>query len=172
MVLVRRPTNVYAKRWTPSLSPMVKINSDVAFNQASRKRLSRIICRDKRGTVIGATSPCLYASSPIAKALSLHEAMSFGRNLQLQYVIFEFDSQILIAACRGQKVTREIKGIIDDIKWLKLSFMNCTFTWVSREGNIVVHMNASLASSESLVGNWALSLMSLLRRAIIVDCRG
>lgn len=117
------------KVWRPPRPPYLKFNFDAAYNQSSGKCVARIVCRDEKGYIFTATYNHFFASSPlIAEAMSLREAMSLARNLNIPHAIFEEDNLLLIEACRGNQQREEIRGIIEDIKFFKLSFVDCGFT--------------------------------------------
>lgn len=102
-----------------------------------------VVCSDEKGTLLTASFKRIYAASALsAEALALMEALVLGGSLNLTLVIFESDNQCFIETCRGNVRTEEIRGVLDDIKALKLSFQYCGFTWVLRDGNNVTHTTA------------------------------
>lgn len=126
------------KRWRPPFAPMIKFNTDAAFSQGTEKGFIEIHGRDKHGTLISPTSMCILASSSLtAEALGLRETGVFSRNLKILHASFESNNLLVIEACRGKNIKRDIRGIIEDVKFLKQSFNHCAFTWVSREGNMI-----------------------------------
>lgn len=148
----------------------MKCNSDAAFDSATGKDFVRIVCRNARGKMEAAASLRIFGSSPlIAEALGLRTAMEFISNLGISNIVFESDNQILIEACRSGKINKEIRGIIEDVKSLRNRFERCAFTWTAREGNLVAHTIASLASSGSLTGNWSLNPPPMLQSALFKD---
>lgn len=101
---------------------------------------------DERGTILTTMHKNFFAASPLAaKAPSLREALVLGGNLTLASVIIDSNNQILVDLCRGNNNREELREIIDDIKLLSSNFVNCGFTWVSRDGSIVAHSIAALA---------------------------
>lgn len=156
--------------WCPLMAQMVKFNTDVALNTATGRGFVSIACRDSSGSLITATSFCLYASSSIvAEAYGLHAAMQLAISLNFQEVCFESDNKSIIEACQGIKVFREVRGIVADVISMVDKFRRCVFSWIPRRGNEVAHVIAKLASNGQLQGNWLVNLPQTLRQALTRD---
>ncbi|KAJ1390062.1 Reverse transcriptase-like [Sesbania bispinosa] len=88
-------------------------------------RPTSCVFRDREGFLEFCSVKKVAAASPLlAEALAVREAMLIAGNLGMPRVIFELDS------------------------------LGCGFTWVSREGNLVAHLLASLAKLDLLPPNW------------------
>lgn len=158
--------------WRPPQTSYTKINCDAAFDQASERGFTGIICRDAQGTVLTATSRQLYVCSAlVAEAISLRDAASLACNFGLDSVVFESDNQILVEACKKNKVRGEIKGLVEDFNALRVNLQKSEVTWVRREGNQSAHAITSLARSNSLSGPWMSRPPDLLRKALVLDAQ-
>lgn len=94
-----------------------------------------------------------------------------AHNLGLDRICLESDCLPLVDARKNRGKHGEIVQIVEDIEKLSLNFISCSFTWTPREGNMVVHLVASLGSRNLLAWNWASSLPMQIARALIEDSR-
>lgn len=98
-----------------------------------------------------------FANSPlVAEAIALREAIVFAASLNIQKILLESDCLILVNACRGEMIRKEIDHIISDIKFFKNNFTSCGILWVNRSCNTVANMVAKLKSINDLSRNWAI----------------
>ncbi|RYR34741.1 hypothetical protein Ahy_A10g049745 [Arachis hypogaea] len=113
------------------------------------------VFKDHAGSLLTASNSKIAASSPLAaEAFAVREALIMAKNFQLDRIIFESDSLILIQALKSKASIVEIQVILDDILELVRSITNCGFTWVPREGNGLAHEVARLTADGSLQQNW------------------
>lgn len=113
------------------------------------------------------------ANSPlVVEVLVLREVLNFACSVHLESVVFESDNLQIIELCRGERIPREIKGIIEYINNLKQSFTRCAFSWVGQDENTVAHSIASISSHRALFGCWVQNPPPSQRPALIHDGSG
>ncbi|XP_072084356.1 uncharacterized protein [Arachis hypogaea] len=126
--------------WRPPLPGWIKCNVDAAFLEAFSGGATAAVFRDHAGNLLTASNSRIAASSPLAaEALVVREALILVQNFQLERVIFESDSLLLIQALKSKASITEIQVILDDILDLVRNLSNFGFTWVPREGNALAH---------------------------------
>lgn len=86
----------------------------------------------------------------IKEAIGLREAFYLAHSLQIPEEIFESDNQVLVETCRGNIQRGETGTIIKDINAVKAEFESCGVAWTGRDGNVVTHTIATLASHGKL----------------------
>lgn len=84
-------------------------------------------------------------------------------------VMFEYDNQVLIDACKGKTVKEEIRGIVLDITDPSKSFHVCDFTWMKHEGNEAAHVVAALMRDGILSGNRIAHPPQAFRASLVKD---
>ncbi|XP_030923498.1 uncharacterized protein LOC115950443 [Quercus lobata] len=128
----------------------VKVNFDAAmFNHSNSARLG-VIVRDWRGVSLGAMSTHTSLASFVAdmEALACLRAVQFAAECELQQVIIEGDSVIIIAAItQGRSLLSSFGNIVDDILCLLPKFSSIQFNHVIRSGNLVADALAKKAAS-------------------------
>lgn len=93
-----------------------------------------------QGTTMGKHSPIL------AEALSIQEAFSWLKNLQVREVVVESDSQSLINALNQNDVDFSSFGlVIENCKTMQKVFNHCSFVFVRKSVNRVAHCLAKEA---------------------------
>ncbi|XP_016177823.1 uncharacterized protein LOC107620121 [Arachis ipaensis] len=141
--------------WRPPPPGWIKCNVDAAFREVYSGGATAAVFRDHAGSLLTASNHRIAASSPLAaEAFAVREALIMAKNFQLDRIIFESDSLILIQALKSKASIAEIQVILDDILELVRSITNCGFTWVPREGNGLAHEVARLTADGSLQQNW------------------
>ncbi|RYR23091.1 hypothetical protein Ahy_B03g068364 [Arachis hypogaea] len=141
--------------WRPPPPGWIKCNVDAAFREVYSAGATAAVFRDHAGSLLTASNHRIAASSPLAaEAFAVREALIMAKNFQLDRIIFESDSLILIQALKSKASIAEIQVILDDILELVRSITNCGFTWVPREGNGLAHEVARLTADGSLQQNW------------------
>ncbi|XP_016170478.1 uncharacterized protein LOC107613135 [Arachis ipaensis] len=139
----RRP--VRRVTWRPPLAGWVKGNVDVTFVEVHSGGATAAVIRDHTRNLLTDSNSKIMATSPLAaEALAVREALIMANNFQLERIIIESDSLILIQALKSQASIAEIQVILDDILDLARSISNCGFIWVPREGNALAHEVAKL----------------------------
>ncbi|RYR48438.1 hypothetical protein Ahy_A07g034466 [Arachis hypogaea] len=128
--------------WRPPPPGWVKCNVDAAFLEVLHGGATAAVFRDHVGNLLTASNFKIATTSPLAaEALAVREGLIIAKNFQLERVIFESDSLILIQALKS-------KATIVDTKYFKL--------WVylaPREGNALAHEVAKLTANGSLHQN-------------------
>lgn len=120
-----------------------------------------------KGITVCTRAKTFATTSPlIAEAISLREAMVIAMNMDLQDIIFEFDSPQLIQACKGEMLYGEIQHIVKDLRLWQINHDNWNFAWIGREGNKGAHTIAKLTLNEELMDNWAFNHPTTLREAL------
>ncbi|RYR47301.1 hypothetical protein Ahy_A07g033241 [Arachis hypogaea] len=141
--------------WRPSLPGWVKCNVDAVFVEVFSGGATTAVFRDHHENLLTASNSKIVATSPlVAEALAVRKALIIAKNFQLERIIFESDSLILIQALKSKASIAEIQVILDDILDLARNISNCGFTWVPREGNGLAHEVAKLTVDSSLQQNW------------------
>ncbi|XP_057747986.1 uncharacterized protein LOC130967184 [Arachis stenosperma] len=141
--------------WRPPPPGWIKCNVNAAFREVYSGGATSVVFRDHAGSLLTASNHRIAASSPLAaEAFAVREALIMAKNFQLDRIIFESDSLILIQALKSKASIAEIQVILDDILELVRSITNCGFTWVPREGNGLAHEVARLTADGSLQQNW------------------
>lgn len=150
------PTHNQSNRhWSSLLASFIKVNSTAAFQGSTGRGHVGIACRDVGGRLVAVTSFCFLAPSLIvAETYGLRAAMQFALSLNLKQVIFESDNKQLIDDSNHANMHKEVRGMIADIDSMIDKLIHCSFNWVSRQGNLVAHLIASLATRGELQGNW------------------
>ncbi|XP_057719433.1 uncharacterized protein LOC130933842 [Arachis stenosperma] len=146
--------------WRPPLPGWIKCNVDAAFLEVFSRGATAAVFRDHAGNLLTASNSKIAASSPLAvEALAIREALIIAKNFQLERIIFESDSLILIQAVKSKASIAEIQIILDDILDFARNISNCGFTWVPREGKALAHVVAKLTANGSLRQNWPSTLL-------------
>ncbi|XP_020960337.1 uncharacterized protein LOC110263435 [Arachis ipaensis] len=141
--------------WRPPPPGWVKCNVDAAFLEVLHGGATAAVFRDHVGNLLTASNSKIAATSPLAaEALAVREGLIIAKNFQLERVIFESDSLILIQALKSKATIAEFQVILDDILDLARNISNCGFTWAPREGNALAHEVAKLTANGSLHQNW------------------
>ncbi|RYR60113.1 hypothetical protein Ahy_A04g017204 [Arachis hypogaea] len=104
---------------------------------------------DHAENLLTASNSKIAATLPLAaEALAVREALIIARNFQLERIILESDSLILIQALKSKASIAEIQVILDDILDLARHISNCG------DGNALAHEVAKLSAGGSLQQDW------------------
>ena len=126
------------------------MNFDAAiFNHSNSIGLG-VIVRDWCGISLGAMSMHTSLASSIAdmEALACLRAVQYAAELELQAVIVEGDSAIIIVAIsQGRSLLSSFGNIVDDVQCLLPKFSSIQFSHVNGSGDLVADALAKKASS-------------------------
>nr|POE61179.1 putative ribonuclease h protein [Quercus suber] len=146
-----------AARWTPPLSPHLKIN----FGGATFKDLGcagvGVVVRNSTGAVIGAFSQRIMmpSSAAIVELLACRKALVFAKDLGVVQCIVEGDAKVIIKALRQRDSSHPQYGhVIQDVLFLASDFQSCCFSHVKRLGNLVAHCLARSSKSGTELQVW------------------
>ncbi|QHN93426.1 uncharacterized protein DS421_17g592590 [Arachis hypogaea] len=121
--------------WRPPPPGWVKCNVDAAFLEVLHGGATAAVFRDHVGNLLTASNFKIATTSPLAaEALAVREGLIIAKNFQLERVIFESDSLILIQALKSKATIVEFQVILDDILDLARNISNCGFTWLLEKG--------------------------------------
>ena len=130
---IPRPRPSVQHQWRPSEPGFVKVNFDATiFNHSNSAGLG-VIVRDWRGVSLGAMSTHTSLASSVAdmEALACLRAVQYAAELELQQVIVEGDSAIIIAAIsQGRSLLSSFGNIVDDVQCLLPNFSSIQFSHV------------------------------------------
>ncbi|KAI5312574.1 hypothetical protein L3X38_041747 [Prunus dulcis] len=136
-----RPKNLaHNTAWSPPLSPLVKLNVDVAWERISKSVGIGMVVRDHNGQFLEGKSLLAQADSALmAERLACLEGCRFSSDWGDQLVSFEFDC------------LEAVKSINGDISRGK----SCSWTWIRKTVNEAVDHLAQLAKSRMCNEVWA-----------------
>ena len=146
-----------AGRWTPPLSPHLKINFDGAtFKELGCAGIG-VVVRNSTGAVISALSQRIMMPSfaAIVELLACHKALFFAKDLGVVQCIMEGDAEVIIKALRQKDSSHlEYGHVIQDVLFLASDFQSCYFSHVKRIGNLVAHCLARNSKFGSELQVW------------------
>lgn len=125
------------------------VRSDSAWN-ASTRRAGLGWTTRTRNQRTSSTDTVDHVSSPLlAESLALRAALTECREMHVRDLRCEAYSSQLIRAVTSNSKSKEIYGIVADIKSLALSFVVISFCWIPRQMN----SEADLLAKQSLSAN-------------------
>ncbi|XP_058759792.1 uncharacterized protein LOC131633093 [Vicia villosa] len=136
--------------WFPPVDNWVKCNVDVGFNSAYRSTNRGWCFRDKLGRFITAgTAWDIGSMSTIeAEAIALKEAVQHAISLNLNFVIFESDSQLVVQGIHSNvSGLSEFNLILLSIKRLLALIPNFEVKFIKRQANMVADTLVKAANS-------------------------
>lgn len=135
-------------KWSPPPVGLYKANFDAAlFDNSELARIGAVV-RDSSGNIMGALSQKISRPQLVehAEALAACRAMILVKELMLFQVCFEGDCQRVIHAINAPGACRTLFGhIIEEIRCISSSLVECSFLHVRREGNKLAHALARRA---------------------------
>ena len=144
------PSVAQESKWLPPPTGWLKINFDGATFKVNNLASLGAIVRNDKGLVMAAftqTIP-LPTSVEMVEVLAVHSAICFATELNLEQVIVEGDSEIIIKAINsGGFASSSFGHIIRDIKLSSSSFHNLSFCYTRRQGNRIAHKLARFGIS-------------------------
>ncbi|XP_074378327.1 uncharacterized protein LOC141719860 [Apium graveolens] len=130
----------------------VKINTDAAIFEESRRFSYAFIARNHRGDLVEAVSSCKQGivDPVLAEAIGVREALSWVKERGWQVVDLETDCLALIQAIRCSTINLSYLGrVVDECRSLLLLLKErqITLNFVKRSANKVAHFLARQSSS-------------------------
>ncbi|CAN6675863.1 unnamed protein product [Malus baccata var. baccata] len=144
--LVRQPG-----RWTPPVSPFVKLNVDASWSRVSKAGFAAVVARDARGEFIAAVRYPIFASCvAMAEALALLRGCELAVSLNISSVILESDSLESISCLSNSLLNGnwEAYPFLASAWDLGESFQDCRWSWVPRSANLAADSLASFGNLE------------------------
>ena len=117
------------------------------FQDLQKAGIGGVVIRDSNGEVIGALSESSFLPATVedVAANACRKAVSFARDLGLEKVVFECDSETITRAINSDFTCLTFFGhIVDDARTLALCFNSFSFIHVKRSGNAVADKLAKL----------------------------
>ncbi|XP_058770455.1 uncharacterized protein LOC131644078 [Vicia villosa] len=128
--------------WSPPAVGWIKYNTDAGFNTSHNSTNKGWCFRNNIGSFITAGIAWDVGTMSIveAEALALKEAMQHAISLNMECVIFESESQVVVQAVNSNDTgCSELSFIFLSIKRLLVSFPNFGVKFVKRQVNMVAH---------------------------------
>lgn len=134
--------------WNKPSGQWVKINVDAALSRDGFVGTGAVI-RDSAGHFVRARVSRVAGNwqPREAEALSLKEALSWVKELNYDYCVFESDSKQLVDACNGQEGESYFHTIVSDCVDLCKHFNHVLVQFVRRSANGVAHLLATHSMS-------------------------
>lgn len=147
--------NEAGKNWCKPPDGWYKVNCDASGVVNDCVGIGCVV-RDSQGSFVAARCRRVEGSwNPReAEAISLKEAMSWIKDLELKCCVFETDSRVLVLACNGQGEESYFHTITSDCVQLLKHFDRVLVEFVYRSANRVAHELAKAAHSMSGPGEW------------------
>jgi hypothetical protein len=146
----------------------VKVNTNVAFRQASHSGSGGAVIRDDRGQILQASAKH-YGSVPdvlMAEALGARDGLLLARAGGYGKVIREVDNLSLVNLLSIDGIRSPIAGIWHEITDVGRNFTSISISFVHREGNEAAHCCAKFASETSPECVWSDSFLRGLWRSL------
>ncbi|GLT34103.1 hypothetical protein SLA2020_086440 [Shorea laevis] len=126
--------------WTKPPFGTYKVNTNASFSPSLGTATLAMVARDSNGYIcFGKTWSYTVLSALMAEAAALLKAVRFVKELGLQEVISESDSQIVISSIQQptKPLPWEVKSLLMNIRKLCDSHLGFKFSFVPRDGNKV-----------------------------------
>ena len=130
------------------------------------------ILRDTEGNFISACAAPIQISLPSnkAKAMSMREALSWLKHMQLPRVIVEMDSHVVYKALKSTPLyASPFAMLIIDYQKLVSSMVNLKLSFVKRSANSIAHSVARASSSMSGPTVWDVIAPLFLTSTLLSD---
>jgi ribonuclease HI len=158
-------------KWEAPVLDFFKANWDVAISQAENIMGIGVIIRDGQGNVIAALSQQVKSKHDpvIAEAIAARRAVEFCIEVEVQEVIFEGDSMLVVKAIQDSQPNWLPYGqIIDDIKWVMGSLRRWKIRHVKRDANKAAHELSKFATRNSDLHVWLEEPPSCILNTVIL----
>ena len=172
-----KPTNVVPQSpptgspitWTPPLPPSLKINYDGAVFKETKEAGIGVVIKDSTGQVIASMVERVSMPQTVAEveALAARRVVKFAKELYLQSIIVEGDSELITRALQQEGPSFACYGqLIEETQELFGLFNSCNVTDVRRKGNSLAH---NLARHVSSLLVWMEEVPPHLNNVLIAD---
>ncbi|XP_073119607.1 uncharacterized protein [Henckelia pumila] len=138
--------------WTKPPINFVKCNVDAAVFKDPPRMGYGCIIRDSSGVVIKAICGCFPGifTSIMAEAMSIREALSWLKELNISNVIVESDALLVVNAFHSSAIDVSGVGLLmEDCRFLASELLSCSLSFVYRSANQAAHRLARSARSLS-----------------------
>jgi ribonuclease HI len=165
----REPSS--SPHWVPPPAGMVLINVDAALFASSRCMGAGVVIRDHNGACVAACSDTYQEViiPELAEAMAMRRALTFAKEEGLERVSLASDCLSIVQRINTGKMDRSICGpVIQDIKSLVASFLQCSIFHVRREQNMGAHLLAR-SSEFSMSSVWRGVSPNCIRETICTD---
>lgn len=166
----QRPTSTECRVWSKPTGEWLKVNTDATGARNGGIGIGCVI-RNSQGQFVGARARRIEGDwhPNEAEAISLKEALSWCKLLNLNYCIFETDSKILANACSGRRGESYFDTIVSDCQKELKHFDHVRVEFVYRSANCVAHLLAKVAHSMSGLGEWHVTPPEFLNHVLDSD---
>uniref|UniRef100_A0A2N9IF45 Reverse transcriptase zinc-binding domain-containing protein n=1 Tax=Fagus sylvatica TaxID=28930 RepID=A0A2N9IF45_FAGSY len=159
------------KRWEPPDDGIIKMNVDAAIGKD--KATIAVVARNHQGSIIKVWAKLTSHLEPaLAEATAINWALEIAKLENFEHICIESDAKFCVDALNAPidvypwKILAPISLSLD----LADNFSFCSFLWVRRDANHVVHVLAKVALSLNLPFSCnAISLPPLVKEAWIRD---
>jgi ribonuclease HI len=137
-------------RWCPPPTGVVAVNVDAALFPAARRMGWGAVLRDHCGAFVLCVREGLevFPTPELAEALAVRRALMVAKEHGVMKVALVSDCLSLIQRINSRIQDRSSAGsVIGDIKSLATDFESCSFSFSSRNSNVVAHKLARSAES-------------------------
>ena len=137
--------------WKKPIFGVLKINTDAAWNRASKKAGLGWVVRDFAGILqaAGGSGSCSFNSVAAAEAAAIREALIFCVNQVFEKVIIESDARSIIQMLRMEASHDfSLASLLSDIECLARGLKEVSFVFAPRASNKAAHSVAKFVSGK------------------------
>ncbi|MBA0754177.1 hypothetical protein Gogos_020357, partial [Gossypium gossypioides] len=141
----RSKASITVKKWRKPPDRIVKINFDAAYDGRQNRSAVGLVARDREGTVLLSCSEIHHriTSAFAAEAVACRKALQTGIGMKWESIIIERDSLSIIRKCKEKSPDKSlVSAYIYDIHQLRLKLKECSFEYVPRSANSLMHILA------------------------------
>ncbi|XP_031116510.1 uncharacterized protein LOC116020169 [Ipomoea triloba] len=169
--VVQSMHDIRTERWSPPSQGRLKLNTDVAMSMNNSCMGMGWVIRDAQGHFVTAKAKKFdgFFSVKEAEAVSIREALSWIKEMDIGDVDIKTDSQLVFYALSSEPFNNSFGFLIDDVKEAASQIHDVVFCFVRRSANRAAHALAREAVSESSCGEWLISPPLFLVNIIASD---
>ncbi|XP_057432150.1 uncharacterized protein LOC130724900 [Lotus japonicus] len=155
--------------WKAPPQGILKLNLDAGWTGNSCTGMGFVVRSSSGEALLAATQLEENRLEPlIAEATAMRWALAQATGVELNRVIVESDSEVVVRAMKSRSCPPQIEMLIEDCKQLALNFTYICFEHTKREANAIAHLLASKAC-EFPSNMWWENRPSWLIHALLVD---